>query len=93
MTAARRRERGFSFVEIMVVMGIIAVLVGLGVVAYMVAFRKTPEIQTRALLQKLQSKGDAWKLKIGAYPPSDPTKISLVSGTSFGVTKLQDQEE
>jgi len=90
MSPARRREGGFSFVEILVVMGIISVLVGLGVVAYMVVFRKTPQLQTGALLQKVASKTEAWRGKIGAYPPSDPTKIGVVSGTSFTVPKLND---
>jgi type II secretory pathway pseudopilin PulG len=90
MSRARRREGGFSFVEILVVMGIISVLVGLGVVAYMVAFRKTPELQTTNRLQHLRGKAEAWYLKFQAYPPSDPTKIGMVSGTSFTVPKLHD---
>ena len=76
--SARRGARGFSFVEILVVMGIIAVLVGLGLAAFKIVSGKAPEVKTRALLQKMRANLDAWR---GAYKmtlPSDLQKLKLI---------------
>jgi prepilin-type N-terminal cleavage/methylation domain-containing protein len=75
---ARPDRRGFSFVEILVVMGIIAVLVGLGLAAFKIVSGKAPEVKTRALLQKMRANCDAWR---GAYKmtlPSDLQKLKLI---------------
>lgn len=62
-------QRGFSFIEILVVMGIIAVLAGLSVVAVNILAEKGPEMQTRNLLQKTQSSILAFKQHFSTHPP------------------------
>ena len=84
--AARGREGGFSFVEILVVMGIIAVLVSLGVVTYNLVFQKTPQITTKASCQKFAAKFEAFKNKVGAYPPTELKSIGVVTGMPYTVT-------
>jgi prepilin-type N-terminal cleavage/methylation domain-containing protein len=74
------RERGFSFIEILVVMAIIAVLVGLGVGVYMIAVKKAPEVRTDALLAKVRTNIDAWRGRFKTYPPSDLNRLPMVTG-------------
>jgi prepilin-type N-terminal cleavage/methylation domain-containing protein len=85
---ARGRERGFSFVEILIVMGIISVLVGLGLLAVNLVSKKTPKIKTTNVLQKVRGTIDHWHSRFRTYPPRDATKLGLMSGTSFTVQKL-----
>jgi prepilin-type N-terminal cleavage/methylation domain-containing protein len=73
------REGGFSFIEILVVMGIIAVLVGVGVGAWMLAARKAPQVKTEAMLSKTRSNLDMWRAKFRAYPPSNMDRLPLVT--------------
>ena len=74
------RERGFSFVEILVVMGIISVLVGLGVGVYSMVVKKMPITKTKALLGKLTATLDHLYGQFRAYPPADLNRIPLVLG-------------
>jgi len=91
-SAVRRRSlprhAGFSFVEILVVMGIIGVLVGLGLVAFKIVSGKAPEVKTRALLQKMRTNADAWRGAYKATPPSDLQKLKLL-GLPFNPGKPQ----
>jgi prepilin-type N-terminal cleavage/methylation domain-containing protein len=80
MSPRRRPEAGFSFIEILVVMGIIAVLVGLGVGVYMIAVKKAPEVRTDALLAKVRTNVDAWRGRFKTYPPSDLNRLPMVTG-------------
>jgi prepilin-type N-terminal cleavage/methylation domain-containing protein len=84
-----RPESGFSFIEILIVMAIIAVLAGLVTVALGVWARKGPEFDSRARAQKLQQLADSWKLKFqGWYPPTDLTKMHMATGSALVVTKV-----
>jgi type II secretory pathway pseudopilin PulG len=85
---SRARERAFSFVEILVVMGIIAVLVGLGLGAFKIVQAKAPEVKTKALLQKMRANIDAWRGAYKATLPSDLQKLSLL-GLPFKPGKPQ----
>ena len=64
-----RRQAGFSFIEILVVMGIIATLAGLGLVVVTIFTRNRPRNATEATLNKVKSLVDSWKLKFHVYPP------------------------
>ena len=89
MTRARPapRSAGFSFMEILVVMGIIAVLVGLSVGIFKIVGKKGPEMKTRALLMKMRTNIDAWRGSFKAWPPSDLNKLRAVIGTPVTVGK------
>jgi prepilin-type N-terminal cleavage/methylation domain-containing protein len=73
------RPHGFSFIEVLVVMGIIGVLVGGVLVAINIFFKKGPEFAARNTVNKVRALVDKWKLDFGAYPPSDVTKIAEVA--------------
>lgn len=75
---SRRAQRAFSFVEILVVMGIIAVLVTLGLAAFKIVQRKAPEVKTKALLQKMRANIDAWRGAYKATLPSDLQKLAAL---------------
>lgn len=80
-------ERGFSFIEILVVMGIIAVLAGMVVLAINIIARKGPEQRTRVLLNNLSATTDHWKRKFGAYPPTDFQQLTLYVAPSLKIPK------
>jgi len=80
---ARRLRAGFSFIEILVVMGIIAVLVGLGLAVYKIAIEESKKTQAAALLGKVRASTDLWKGKYRFYPPSEFQKLSTVLGPTM----------
>ena len=86
--ANRHRVAGFSFIEILVVMGIIAVLVGIGIGVYVIAFRKTPIFKTQALVASLSTQIAQWHSQYRAYPPGDLTRVTLATGLPIKVAKL-----
>lgn len=89
MGRSRRPSAGFSFIEILVVMGIIAVLVGLGIGVYQIAAKKTPQVKTDALLQKMRSNVDMWRGQFRAVPPSALERIAVITGLPIKVGKPQ----
>lgn len=70
-----RGQHGFSFIEILIVMGIIAVLASMAIVATQIWGRQGPEFMTRTRLVKVDAGIGEWKRAFEAYPPSDPTDI------------------
>ena len=77
---ARRGERGFSFIEILIVMAIIGVLAAGITVAINIWLRKGPEFATKNTLSKTKLMIDNWKQTFEMYPPSDVTRIATVAG-------------
>jgi prepilin-type N-terminal cleavage/methylation domain-containing protein len=74
------RQRGFSFIEILVVMGIISVLVGGVIVAIGMWAEKGPEFATKNTLNKTKALIENWKAQFEMWPPSDLTRIADVAG-------------
>jgi prepilin-type N-terminal cleavage/methylation domain-containing protein len=77
-----RRDRGFTFVEILIVMGIISVLAGLGVLALNLLSQKAPEIRTKNLVAKVNGGITHFHSRFHAYPPSNPAQIATVTGAA-----------
>jgi prepilin-type N-terminal cleavage/methylation domain-containing protein len=75
-----QRTAGFSFIEILVVMGIIAVLAGLGVVIIQIAVRRGPKDKTQTKVNAIKGSIDAWKLRFYEYPPSTLEGLAKVVG-------------
>jgi prepilin-type N-terminal cleavage/methylation domain-containing protein len=80
--------RGFSFIEVLVVMGIIAVLAGIALVVMGIVQKKAPEFKTKTRLQKIAGTIEAFRLQTGVYPPTDIQKIKMTTGFPIQAGKL-----
>ena len=76
----RPGERGFSFIEVLVVMGIISVLVGGIIFAIGVWAEKQPEFYTKNTINKVKMLIENFHSQFEVYPPSDVTRIATVTG-------------
>jgi general secretion pathway protein G len=72
-------RRGFTLLELLVVMVIIGLLVGYVAPNYFGAVGKSEVKAARAQLDALQKSLVAYHLDVGAYPPSDPGLAALVT--------------
>lgn len=88
---ATRTDRGFSFIEILVVMGIIAVLAGIAIVVMQIAVKKTPQIKTHALVTKISGTIDMFYAQFRAYPPGNLAKLGLVTGFPLKIGKAPNE--
>ena len=84
-----RRQAGFSFIEILVVMGIIATLAGLGLVVVTIFQRNRPRQATETTVNKVKALVDNWKMKYQVYPPM--TLKGLAKDASLPEPKLTGQ--
>ena len=76
----RRAQRGFTFIEILIVMGIISVLVGGVVVALQIWNRRGPEMASQTTVTQANTLIQAWKAKFDAFPPTDVRNLPKVVG-------------
>lgn len=83
------RRRGFSLIELLVVISIIGLLASLTIGLMGVASRKNKESQLKADLNKYVTAIDNYKASLGSYPPDNPGNPSIsqlfyeLSGTIF----------
>ncbi len=75
------REAGFSFIEILVVMGIIAVLTGGVLVVVQIMGKKGPQFDTQTRMQNLDALIQKFKMDTGTHPPSKVSKIGYIVGS------------
>lgn len=75
-----RRQAGFSFVEVLVVMGIIAVLAGLGTLVVQIWIKRGPKVQAQDTINKVVALTNAWKMRHGLYPPVRLQDIQKAAG-------------
>lgn len=83
MTATHRSlagQRGFSFIEILIVMAIIGVLAAGVTVAITMWNKRAPILATENTLSKTKLYIDDWKSLFEMYPPSNVTRIPTVVG-------------
>ncbi len=67
----RRSAAGYSFIEILIVMGIIAVLVGMVLVVIQIADKRRAETLTRARVLKVAAGMSEVRRNFGVYAPRD----------------------
>jgi prepilin-type N-terminal cleavage/methylation domain-containing protein len=81
VTTLRTGRKAFTLIELLVVISIIAIIAGLVVGLAGVAGKGKKEKRTRVELAKLVTLIEAYKSKVGMYPPdnpSDPDRNSLL---------------
>jgi general secretion pathway protein G len=66
------KKRGFTILELLAVMVIIAILTGLGAKGYNLARRKSKETRAKADIEKLRTTLEEYRVKYGNYPVQDP---------------------
>ncbi len=79
------RRRGFTLVEMLAVMAMIALLVGLVLYAARGALQKADIAATQTILQKHMGALDEWRVQKGAYPVLNQD-ISTDAGYTNAVT-------
>jgi prepilin-type N-terminal cleavage/methylation domain-containing protein len=76
-----RAEAGFTFIEILIVMGIISVLVGMVVLALKIWGEKKPQVETRERAHRITGLLDGWRMTFdGMYPPTKLMDLVKVAG-------------
>ncbi len=81
MQTNRSRQRGFTLVEMLVVLAIIAVLVGLLLPAVMAAVNAARRGQMAMEISQLAQAVEAYKNEFGDYPPSLDTSLNWSDAT------------
>jgi prepilin-type N-terminal cleavage/methylation domain-containing protein len=77
---ARSSQAGFSFIEILIVMGIISVLVGGVVVVIGLWAHRGPIFATQNTITKTRTMIENWKRIFETYPPGQVERIALAAG-------------
>lgn len=92
MSRMRRRKRGFTIVELLTVMGVIALLIGLLVPALNMVKDYSREIQQKAQFHSLDVGLEMFKNDFGVYPESNDNAyppVNLIDQTPYlGAHKL-----
>ncbi len=89
---AARTEAGFSFIEILVVMGIIAVLAGMGILMVNLFIKKGPQFETDNLVRKVKSSIGSWQLKHQMLPPVRLADIATAAGVGTPIKHAGNRE-
>lgn len=82
----RTRERGFSFLEIMVVVMIIGILMAIVAPRFMGGVEKAEPRAARVQVEQLSTALDMFRLDVGRYPTSEEGLQALVQ-RPFGVDR------
>ncbi len=74
-SVVRSSIKGFTLIELMTVIAIIAVLAGLTIGVSSYANRNAVESRTKAEIRAMETALEAYKADYGGYPPMDPTQF------------------
>ena len=92
MHTLSKNRRGFTLIEIMVVIGIIALLVGILLPALSKVQERARMTQTLGLMQEFSKACDAFQQEFGRYPGLVPEEILAndpqISGTENAMLEL-----
>ena len=78
------KRRGFTLLELLTVMVIIAVLSGLGAGGYSLARRQAKESRAKVDLEKWRAALNEYRVELGSYPAQNPgAPIRSVSAIGF----------
>jgi len=86
----KKRTKAFTIVELLVVMGIIALLLSLALPAFNTVRIKAREVRDKAALNTIATALESFSTDMGHYPDSQPRKKLLMQG-GFDNTVIDDQ--
>jgi prepilin-type N-terminal cleavage/methylation domain-containing protein len=72
-----RREQGFTLIEILVVVGIIALIAAIGIPNLLRARVSANEAAAQACLKSISSALETYSIANGSYPPNTTTLITV----------------
>lgn len=85
----KQELRGFTLIEVLVVIAVIVVLIGLSFPAYSAVKRSSQRKTTRAFLERVSLACAQYEQQWGDYPPSNPVRVGLPSnGKNDGIEAL-----
>ena len=76
-------EKGFTLVELIVVIAVVAILSGIAVINFLKVTEKAKRAEAKSFIAGLQTAISMYKLDIGHYPLDDKSSASLREALSF----------
>jgi prepilin-type N-terminal cleavage/methylation domain-containing protein len=86
---SRCRAAGFTMMELLVVIGVLAVLAGLIFPAVSAARRKAASTSTKAMIERLKLAAESYSADFGDFPPSSLSSVGVAgNGVNEGIESL-----
>ncbi len=88
MECTRNRKRGFTLIELMVVILIIAILATLATMAGSAAIRAAKQARIKTELDNIAGQIEVYKSEYGSYPPNTTAQATPTSATKVPAHKI-----
>jgi len=86
-------EKGFTLVELIIVIAIVTVLSGIAVINFLKVTEKAKRAEAKTFIAGLQTAISMYKLDMGHYPPDDESSASLREALSSETKDFFDEED
>jgi len=79
----KRNQKGFSLLELLIVVAIITLLIALGIVSYIPAQKKSRDSKRKGDLEQIRAALEMYRSDEGSYPATDDVDTTGCTGTSI----------